>query len=77
MSVFLEAATDGVHGTVFLGLPELSISKEIPVTSLKKGQQKVVLPALNFTEKDEIKAWWPRGYGSQTLYTVKVQKIVK
>ena len=72
VSVFLDAASATTHGNIHVSLPELSVSEAIPVESLDKGEQKMNLPLLNFTKKDDIQEWWPSGYGKQSLYTVKV-----
>lgn len=71
MAAFIDAAEDGVTGTLHLSLPQMSRSQNIPI-KLSQGLQKVSLPVMSFTSKDEVKPWWPRGYGKPNLYTLKV-----
>lgn len=71
MTVFIDAANDGVTGTILLSLPQKSHSQKHSI-KLSQGLQKVSLPVMSFTEKDDIKTWWPRGYGKPNLYAVKV-----
>lgn len=71
VTAFIDAAEDGVTGTLLLSLPQMSRSQKLPI-KLQRGLQKVSLPVLSFTGKDDVKLWWPRGYGKPYLYTVKV-----
>ena len=75
VAVFMDATCDGITGTVFLSLPQMSQSLKVPI-KLSQGLQKVSLPVMRFTEKDEIKPWWPNGYGKPNLYALKVKKPV-
>lgn len=74
VAVFIDAAEDGVTGTLLLSLPQMSHSQKLPI-KLSRGLQKVSLPVMSFTSKDDVKPWWPRGYGKPNLYTVKVKII--
>ncbi|XP_068702128.1 beta-mannosidase-like [Montipora foliosa] len=71
VAVFIDAASDGVPGTLNLNLPQLARSLKFAL-KLSQGLQRVSLPVMTFSKKDDVKAWWPRGYGKQSLYTVKV-----
>ncbi|XP_020629469.1 beta-mannosidase-like isoform X2 [Orbicella faveolata] len=71
VTTFIDAAEDGVTGTLLLSLPQMSRSQKLPI-KLSQGLQKVSLPVMSFTEKDCVKPWWPQGYGKPNLYTVKV-----
>lgn len=71
MTAFLDAAYDGVIGSIHLRLPQMSHYKELRV-KLSQGLQRVSLPVMSFTEKDDIKPWWPQGYGKPNLYAVEV-----
>lgn len=71
VTTFIDAAEDGVSGTLLLSLPQMSRSQKLPI-KLSQGLQKVSLPVMSFTEKDGVKPWWPQGYGKPNLYTVKV-----
>ncbi|KAJ7385973.1 hypothetical protein OS493_012305 [Desmophyllum pertusum] len=71
VTAFIDAAEDGVTGTLLLSLPQMSRSQKLPI-KLRQGLQKVSLPVMSFTGKDDVKLWWPRGYGKPYLYTVKV-----
>lgn len=73
VATFIDAAEDGVTGTLLLSLPQLSRSQKLPI-KLSQGLQKVSLPVMSFTEEDGVKPWWPQGYGKPNLYTVKVTK---
>jgi len=73
VATFIDAAEDGVIGTLLLSLPQLSRSQKLPI-KLSQGLQKVSLPVMSFTEEDGVKPWWPQGYGKPNLYTVKVTK---
>lgn len=75
VAVFMDATCDGITGTVYLSLPQMSQSLKVPI-KLSQGLQKVSLPVMRFTEKDEIKPWWPNGYGKPNLYALKVKKPV-
>ena len=76
MAVFVDAAEDGVTGTLLLSLPQMSRSQKLPI-KLSQGWQKISLPVMSFTTKDNVKPWWPKGYGKPNLYTVKVIIIFK
>ena len=71
MAVFLDAACDGVSGFLDLSLPQLGHSLKLAL-KLFQGLQKVKVPVMKFSEKDDVKPWWPQGYGKQNLYAVKV-----
>ena len=71
VTTFIDAAEDGVTGTLLLSLPQTSRSQKLPI-KLSQGLQKVSLPVMSFTEEDCVKPWWPQGYGKPNLYTVKV-----
>ena len=71
VTTFIDAAEDGVTGTLLLSLPQMSRSQKLPI-KLSQGLQKVSLPGMSFTEEDCVKPWWPQGYGKPNLYTVKV-----
>ncbi|KAL9972744.1 hypothetical protein ACROYT_G019109 [Oculina patagonica] len=71
VAVFIDAAEDGVTGTLLLSLPQMSRSQKLPI-KLSHGLKKVSLPVMSFTSKDDVKPWWPQGYGKPNLYTVKV-----
>ena len=69
----MDATCDGIKGSIYLSLPQTSQSQKVPI-KLSQGLQKVSLPVMTFTEKDEIKPWWPHGYGKPNLYALKVKK---
>ena len=71
----MDATCDGITGTIYLSLPQISQSQKVPI-KLSQGLQKVSLPVMTFTEKDEIKPWWPHGYGKPNLYALKVKMHV-
>ena len=71
MKVFIDAAENGVTGTLVLSLPRLSRTEKLPV-KLSLGLQEISFPKLSFTEEDNVLVWWPQGYGKQNLYTVEV-----
>lgn len=71
VALFVDSAEDGVTGTIVLSLPQLSRSQKL-VIKLSQGIQKISFPEMLFTEKDNIRPWWPQGYGKPNLYTVKV-----
>ena len=71
----MDATCDGITGSIYLSLPQTSQSQKVPI-KLSQGLQKVSLPVMTFTEKDEIKPWWPNGYGKPNLYALKVKKPV-
>lgn len=71
MEAFIDVADDWVPGSLYISLPELSHSLKFAL-KLSKGMQRVTFPVMTFSKKDGVKAWWPRGYGKQSLYALKV-----
>lgn len=71
VAVFIDAACDGVSGFLDLSLPQLGYSLKLAL-KLPQGLQKVKVPVMKFSEKDDVKLWWPRGYGKQNLYVIEV-----
>ena len=71
MTIFIDAAVDGVPGTIQLSLPQLARSEKF-VLKLSQGLQRVNVPVMTFSAKDDVKPWWPQGYGEQNLYAIKV-----
>ena len=74
MTVFIDVADEGVSGTIHLSLPQLAHSEKV-VLKLSQGLQRVNLPVMTFSEKDDVKPWWPQGYGEQNLYAIKVNMV--
>ena len=74
VTLFMDSAEDGVTGTIIFSLPQLSRSQKL-VIKLSHGIHKISFPEMLFTEKDDIKPWWPQGYGKPNLYTVKVLNL--
>ena len=72
VTVYLDAAYEGVIGTLLLSIPQMSRSQKVSI-KLSKGLQNVSFSVMSFTEKDDIKPWWPHGYGKPNLYTAKVK----
>ena len=71
VTAFIDSAYKGVIGNIHLSLPQMSRTLELPI-KLSQGLQRVNLPVMTFTPKDDVKPWWPQGYGQPNLYTFKV-----
>ena len=54
-------------------IKDLGFLKQYRV-SISKGFQKIVLPSILF-DRNQIKLWWPRGYGKQQLYQIQVKRL--
>jgi beta-mannosidase len=65
IDVYLDAATDGVSGTIQALLDGISVTQHV---TLKAGDNRMQL-MLSVTN---VKLWWPRGYGEPDMYSLSV-----
>ena len=75
LGVFVDSTSDGLTSSLSVLIKQLGMLKQYHI-SLSKGYQKVLLPPITI-DTDQIKLWWPRGYGNQQLYQIQVRKLKK
>ncbi|XP_048589787.1 beta-mannosidase isoform X2 [Nematostella vectensis] len=71
LTVVMDFAKEGTKGKIFVSIPEIPFSKSFEVVAGTTGTQHLRLTPVEFSAKG-VKAWWPRGSGEPTLYTIKV-----
>lgn len=72
MSVIFESSTQGIEGMLYISIPELKFTRSIQIKLKTSFKERVYAGSFEFPF-DKVESWWPRGYGKQKLYSVKVR----
>lgn len=76
VTVVIDCGSDETSGSVVATLPTLGGTTEDVIHCKVPGAAHFTLPILALVNEQGVETWWPRGYGSQSLYELLVSQYI-
>lgn len=63
-------------GSMVATLPRFGVTSEARLHCKTPGETQISLPTITLLDvKHDVKTWWPKGYGTQSLYILTVSHL--